>query len=75
MEIQEKQDAFREHVIAYLVKLEVEVRALRMALVRADEPLVTDDQMTQFRALAGAQAENIGTSIRREFGLLDDNLR
>jgi hypothetical protein len=46
-----EQGAFQAHVIAYLVKLEIEVRALRLALLRADEPLVTgrsDDDISSF---------------------------
>jgi len=74
MESQEKEGAFREHVISYLTKLEIEVRALRLALLRADEPLVTEDQMAFFRAQEGAQAAHIGAAIRQEFGLLNDSL-
>ena len=65
----ENQDAIREHVIRYLIKLEIEGRALRYALLQADVPLVTEDQMTTFRGLAGSKAAEVSASVRREFGL------
>jgi hypothetical protein len=64
-----EQDAFRNHVISYLTKLEVEIQALHLALLHADEPLVTDEQMQSFRAQAGGKADQVGDLIRREFGL------
>ena len=59
---------FCEHLIAYLAKLEVEIQALRFALLQADEPLVTEDQMATFRGLAGSKADLIAALIRQEFG-------
>lgn len=65
----ENQDAFRENLIRYLVKLEIEVRALRRALLQADEPLVTEDQMTTFLGQEGSDSAQIAALIRRELGL------
>jgi hypothetical protein len=65
----ENQDAFRENLVRYLVKLEIEVRALRRALLQADEPLINEDQMTTFLGQEGSGSAQIGAAIRRELGL------
>jgi len=67
----DNQDAFNEHVIKYLVKLEIEVRAIRLALEQRTEGLpITQEQMTFFRASVGSRANHIGEQVRREFGLI-----
>ena len=63
-----EQDAFNEHVISYLVKLEVEVQALRLALEAEEGAPVSREQIDVFRALAhGRYGQTISEQIRREF--------
>jgi hypothetical protein len=64
-------DVFREDVIRYLVKLQVEVDAIHLALHSTvdHEPVVNKDQMNGFRLRAGGTSDQVGNSIRQEFGL------
>jgi hypothetical protein len=65
----EEDASFRNHVISYLTKLEVEIRALHLALEESEELPVSESQMTVFRALAASKSAKIGQQVRQEFGL------
>jgi hypothetical protein len=59
-------EKFRDDVIKYLAKLEIEVQALQLALKRAGA--ASDDQMTMCRVEIGDKSHQVADAIRREFG-------